>query len=450
MDIGQMRTQYKAKIDQARKLSEEWKGKEDQAPQSVFDQINALLGESDTLRVRIETADRLEKGAAWAERPATPEDIAAAMSWRQAGPDEGNVAFDAKAFRRLEMETPFGKKEVRYHVPLAVQKKGYESAFEAYLRFGIMAVKERYPQDAKTLSEGVDTAGGYLVTEDIQTTIIKKQMGLVAIRPNARVITTGRDVVLWPRRVYNTDNIWTSGVRVTWTGETPASSTSSRVTDPTYGVAEINVNVALASMPVTNSLIEDNAYDVMGDAVTSLMEAFLLGEDSAFIAGSGAAQPMGLVTQVDVANVGISSISVATTPTGDSLIDLYYGVPAQYRAMGKWVLNSNTMKVVEKIKDAQNRYLIQSLINGSLQNAQFDTIKGKPVVVDEFMPDIGTNNYPILFGDLSGYLIVDRVGFSVQRLTELYAETDITLLLARKRVGGQPIEPYRMRVQKIT
>lgn len=450
MDIAQLRAQYKAKIDQAKKLSDEWKGKEGEAPQSVFDQINALLGESDTLKVRIETADRLEKGAAFAEQPATPESIAAAMSWRQAGPDEGNVAIDSKAFRRLDVETPFGKKEVRYHVPLAVQKKGYDGAFEAYLRFGIMAVKERYPQDAKTLSEGVDTAGGYLVPEDIQTTIIKKSMGLVAIRPNARVITTGRDVVMWPRRVYNTDNVWTSGVRLTWTGETPASSTAHRVTDPVYGVAEINVNVALASMPVTNSLIEDSAYDVMGDAVTSLMEAFLLGEDSAFITGSGAAQPMGLLTQVDVANVGISSVSVATTPTGDSIIDLYYGVPAQYRAQGKWVMNSNTMKAVEKIKDSQNRYLIQSLINSSLQSPQFESIKGKPVFVDEFMQDIGTNNYPILFGDLSGYLIVDRVGFSVQRLQELYAETDITLLLARKRVGGQPIETYRMRVQKTT
>jgi HK97 family phage major capsid protein len=125
-------------------------------------------------------------------------------------------------------------------------------------------------------------------------------------------------------------------------------------------------------------------------------------------------------------------------------------VPAQYRAQGKWVMNSNTMKAVEKIKDSQNRYLIQSLINSSLQSPQFESIKGKPVFVDEFMQDIGTNNYPILFGDLSGYLIVDRVGFSVQRLQELYAETDITLLLARKRVGGQPIETYRMRVQKTT
>jgi HK97 family phage major capsid protein len=49
---------------------------------------------------------------------------------------------------------------------------------------------------------------------------------------------------------------------------------------------------------------------------------------------------------------------------------------------------------------------------------------------------------------MSGYIVLDRVGFSVQRLSELYAETNITILLARKRVGGQLAEPYRVKVLK--
>ena len=65
------------------------------------------------------------------------------------------------------------------------------------------------------------------------------------------------------------------------------------------------------------------------------------------------------------------------------------------------------------------------------------------------MPDIATDAYAGIFGDLQGYFVVDRVGTSIQRLSELYAETDVTLLLARKRVGGYAVEPYRMKVLKI-
>ena len=71
------------------------------------------------------------------------------------------------------------------------------------------------------------------------------------------------------------------------------------------------------------------------------------------------------------------------------------------------------------------------------------------IVREQFMPDMTTDAHPIVFGDLRGYLVLDRVGLSLQRLDELYAETDITVLLARRRVGGQLIEPWRVKAQKV-
>jgi len=44
--------------------------------------------------------------------------------------------------------------------------------------------------------------------------------------------------------------------------------------------------------------------------------------------------------------------------------------------------------------------------------------------------------------------VVDRVGLSIQRLDELYAETNQVLLLAKKRVGGQLVEAYRLSLLK--
>lgn len=408
-------------------------------------QVQKLLGEYDNLVAKADLAGRIEAGEKFLD---APDLSVSASSWRQASPDEGNFPIDAKAWRSIKVNTPLGEKEVRFHIPLAVQKNGYAAAFESYIREG----KEKLgPNDRKTLSEGVDSAGGFLVPEEYHTELIKKVAGMTAIRPNARVVQTSRDVAKWPRIKYTTDDKYTSGVRLSWTGESPASSTAHRVTDPVFGLYIIPVHTALASMPISNDLIEDAAFDVVGISSDLIAEAFALGEDDAFVNGNGVARPMGILSQVDTESGPSSIVSgSASAVAADGIVDLYFGLPAQYRRNAKFYMNSATQKAVEKLKDSQNRYLVSSLVNGSLATPQFDTLKGKPIQIDEFAPDVAGNAYPLFFGDLSGYMICDRVGLSVQRLSELYAETNVTLLLARKRVGGQLVEPWRVKAQKIS
>lgn len=446
MDVTNLRSQYEQKIKEAKALSDQYSGKESEMPAEIEQQIQGKLGEADTLRAKLDIARQLDAANAYMSEPASP--AAAHLGFREAAPNEGNLAVDEKAWREVKVNTIMGEQTVRFNIPLAVQNPGYKGAFEGYLRRGF---QDLGPSDRKTLTEGVDTAGGFTVPEDYHIEMIKKVATQAAIRPLARVVQTSRDIASWPRIKYTTDNKYTSGVRMTWTGESPASATTARVTDPVFGIIKIPVHTAMASMPLSNDLIEDSAFDMLGMSSDLFSEAFALGEDDIFINGTGANQPYGIVTGVDaVSGDSVASVVSGTTATvtADGLIDLYFGLPTQYRRNARFIMNSGTMKAVEKLKDSQNRYLVQSLVNGSLASPQFDTIKGKPVVIDEFVPDVGANTYPIIFGDLNGYIIVDRVGFSVQRLTEIYAETNITLLLARKRVGGYPAEPYRMVVQK--
>jgi HK97 family phage major capsid protein len=139
----------------------------------------------------------------------------------------------------------------------------------------------------------------------------------------------------------------------------------------------------------------------------------------------------------------------ASALTADGILDLYFALPRQYRASAVWVMNSATQKAIEKFKDSQGRYLISSLLNSSLSLGETESLKGKPIMVNEFMPDIAANAFPLIFGDLSGYAIVDRMGISIQRLSEIYAEYNTVLFLCRKRVGGMLVEPWKFRVQKV-
>lgn len=440
---------YKSYIDQANALMGEWKGREADMPKDVADKIDGFLGKADEVKAKIDLQERIAAGEQFLAEPQAPK-----AAWRAAGVGEGQAPVDVKSFRETTVKHPVTgeQKTIRYFVPLAVQAKGYGDAFEAYLRKGRDGLG---PNDRKTLSEGVDSAGGFLTPEDMQASILRKVATMAMIRSLARVIATSRDMVKWPKVNYTTDDKYTSGVRLTWTGEVPSSSTVHRVTDPVFGEEIIPVNTAMASMPMTNSLLEDAAFDIVGLATDLMAEAFALGEDNVFLNGTGAGQPQGLLSHPSASTIYSSAggmyvkTASAAALTADGLIDLEGRLPAQYERNAVFILNKATKTAIRKLKDANNYYLFPQINLGPLTAGPVpETLLGYPIVKDEFMPDVAANAFPIIFGDMSGYLVVDRVGISIQVLRELYAETDVALLLARKRVGGQLVEPYRLRTQK--
>ena len=75
-------------------------------------------------------------------------------------------------------------------------------------------------------------------------------------------------------------------------------------------------------------------------------------------------------------------------------------------------MNSTTTGAVRKLKDTTNQYLWAP----GLQAGQPNSLLGYNVETWEQMPDIGTNNFPVAFGDFRrGYVLVDRVGLRITR-----------------------------------
>ena len=457
MKPNEIRSHMDALMQKAAAIETEWAEKNEPMPQEVQDNLASLLGKVDEWKAQLDLVARKAEYDAYLNDPAeTPK--AVASDWRPAAPGEGDEEIDAKEWREVDVKTvridpvtglsiPVTMK-TRFHVSLRVQKKGYATAFEAYLRkgFGNMG-----PTDRKTLTEGTDSAGGFLVPEDYQTEIIKKMATMATIRARARVATTGRDLAKWPKVHYTTDDKYSSAVRLTWTGEAPSTSTAHRVTDPVFGLYSIPVHTAMASMPVSNDLLEDAAFDILGISSDLLAEAFTLDENNAFINGSGVGRPMGILTQVDGDGPASVASGSAATLTADGLVDLAYSQPSQYEPGSVWVMGKSTEKVVRKLKDSNNNYLWPIWPQAGNFGPAPRELLGFPVLRDEFMPAVAANAYPIIFGDLRGYLILDRVGLSIQRLTDsAYSELNLTGLLARKRVGGQVIELWRLHVQKVS
>jgi HK97 family phage major capsid protein len=448
--IKDMQKQMADNVKAADAIYKAFEGKEAEMPQEEADKIAAFLGQNDELKTRLSMASRLRADRDLLNEPAGAQTIDL-TDWRKAAPGEGDVPVDGHAWREIEIKTNGGDlRTFRYNVPAAVEAKGYGNAYESYLRKGI---HEMGPTDRKTLSEGVDSAGGFLVPPDYQADLIKKIATIAVVRQNAMVAQTSRDVAQWPKVQYTADDEYTSGVRLTWSGAENPASTSHRVTDPVFGMYNIPVHTAMASMPLSLNLLEDSAFDVLGIASELLGEAFGLGEDDAFWNGSGAARPRGIITAAEGSSgnadfiergaTGVTADSIA----GDELIDLVFALPAQYERNAKLYMNKATEKAVRKLTSTDGNYLWPVWPQVGNLGVSPREILGFPVVRDEFLPDIASSadTFPIIFADLMGYLVLDRVGLSIQRVSEPYVEQNYMVLLGRKRVGGQVIQPWRMR-----
>lgn len=448
MNRKQLVEQMKTHLAEVERIQTEWDGK--QMPQEQIVVINDLLGKVDGAKAAIHNLERLASAKDFLGESAGSAAMEAAHhGFRKSAPDEGMAEVDEKSWRELKVPTPSGEVSIRYNVPLAVQDPDYKNAFDEYCRKGF---REMRGSGQKTLRIGTDSAGGFLVPEDYQMEMIRKVATMTVFRQYARVIQTSRDQVSWPRIKYSADDNYTSGVRMTWTGEVPSSSTVHRATEPVFGKLNIPVHTAMASIPLTNDLLEDSAFDVEGITSELLGEAFGLGEDAVFWTGSGAGQPLGIITNIDTTD-GVASVNSgsASTLTDDGLIDLIYALPSQYEQGARIFWRKATEKVVRKLKNTTtDEYVWPAEERVGAFGTVERTILGHPISKSEFVPAIAGDAFPIIFGQLSGYVVVDRVGMSIQRLDELYAESNMVLLLARKRVGGAVAEPWRLRAQKIS
>jgi HK97 family phage major capsid protein len=65
------------------------------------------------------------------------------------------------------------------------------------------------------------------------------------------------------------------------------------------------------------------------------------------------------------------------------------------------------------------------------------------------MPDVATNAYPLLYSDMSGYTIVERLGMSIQRFQDSYTGPNKVEFHVRRRLGGRVEKPWLFAVQKV-
>ena len=299
-----------------------------------------------------------------------------------------------------------------------------------------------------TMVESADSLGGYLVPVDFQTRVIQRLQGLTVMRGRASTITTNRDRVEMPK-LTGGDNQYTSPVRVTWVDEVPTAGTAA--TNLTFGLEGIPVHTVMAETPLSRNMIEDAAFPIETYLSQKFAEASAIDEDNKFLIGDGVGKPQGILPG------GVNGLNLTEVSTGSSgaltwggLIDVPYAIASQYRQNGVWLGNRRAYGLVRKITIATSGdYAWQPFQFVGGGEGQPPMLLGYQTLEQEILPDVAAGAYPFVFGDLGGYLIVDRIGMTVERyLDSQTARQNLVYYVMRRRLGGQLVETWRFAVSK--
>ena len=345
-----------------------------------------------------------------------------------------------------------------------ISERGYNDAFVEYVARG-GRVDQMSIVNVRALQEGLDDEGGYLVPPEMALRLIQRLPTPTSLNPHYFAWQTSRDAVVFPKVQYtgsSTDDpnaiLYSTGVRMIYPGELPNSSSTIIATQPNFGETRIPVYTAMACLDVSRNMIDDSPIGILNFIESKFQETASLEYDNRSLNGTGVNQATGmlLAPQSSATNTiypQYVASGAASALTADGIKALAFGLAPQYAARARFAMNwMGTAQAISELKDGTGRYLwSDGLLNDGLAATILNRrLLGFECSYSEFFPSVAANAYPIIFGDLAGYYLVQRLGLSIQILFETKAKQNMLEVVARMRFGGNLAEPWRVKVQKVS
>jgi HK97 family phage major capsid protein len=303
----------------------------------------------------------------------------------------------------------------------------YRAAFNKFLRGGRSACTE---QEIRALQADNDVQGGYTVMPmQMVNDLVKFIDNQVFIRQKATKFRLASSANLGAL-AYDADP-----ADADWTAELATGNEDSSMA---FGKRELHTRPLAKRIKVSNKLLHLNP-SIESFVRDRLAYKFGVSQEKAYMTGNGANQPLGVFTASAMGITtarDVSNGNLGTAPTMDGLIAAKYSLKGQYWERSDWIFHRNVLEVVSKLKDGEGQYLWRQ----SVRDGEPDRLLGRPVQMSEYAPNtLTTGLYVGILGDFSNYWIADCLDMQVQRLVELYAETNQTGFIGRLETDGMPV-----------
>lgn len=462
--IAELNAQYETLRKTLGEFQEEWKGKD--LPEAESQKRDAMLADLD--RIENETkglVERHESDVALEARLAGADNLFTKSRGLLPGMGNG-VKADAPSGPEQKggwvgAETkagfvPVWSTEEYERIPAvkASCTPEYRQVFQRYvkaLRSQDLTAEDwtvLHRGEAKALTEGTDTAGGFLVPVEFLAEMIMRKPGSAVMRAaGATVIQASRDRVEIPRlAAASTDaTMYSSAVSVTDVSETPTETSGE--TEPVFEQIAVNIHMVKAFTKLSRNLVADAAFNVTGLLTSEFSRAVDLGLDDRYFTGNGVGKPVGLINDSSITTVNSGHASQLTS---DGIKDLVYDLAAQYHASAKFALSLSALKAIRKLQTSAGDYIWEPGAGHGVETGVPPTIEGKPYIATDFLDTVGAGNKPIVFGDFSAFWIVDRDTFSLEVLRELYAPQNMIGYVGFRRYGATVVNPQAFRIQVVS
>lgn len=362
---------------------------------------------------------------------------------------------------QMDIERELGSREhddaiAKTAAQRAAEAEGRQQGFESFGEF-LQAVAAAGRSDGRevdprllfeAVASGTNVAfpseGGFLIRQDFAAGIITRAYELGEILSRVRKIpVTGNSIKLTAIDESSRVNgsRW-GGVQSFWVAEADATTKSK----PKFRQMDLNLHKLFTLGYATEELLEDAAAieAVFNEAFA---EEIQFKAEDAIVNGTGAGQPLGILTSGSLVSVAKETSQVAATFVSENAHKMWARAWSRGRRNSVWIYNQDMdpqlFQLNIKVKNVAGgenvggfAYVGFKMAGSDGNSGPFHMLMGRPMIPVEYCATLGTKG-DIILCDFSQYLLIDKSPRSAVSMHVRFLNDEQTFRLIY-RLDGQP------------
>jgi len=285
--------------------------------------------------------------------------------------------------------------------------------------------------EEKQMVESVGASGGFLVPTEFLAQLQSVMAENAIVRNRATIIRMNRrqiDIPVLDQTGTTGQAHWYGGMLSYWAEEASAKT----FTEAQFRRVSLVAHKLIMYTRASDELLDDSAISLSDFLAGPLGFAGAIAwrEDFAFFQGTGAGQPLGVITAVNRPTIVVPRAAAVAISYADLVNMLESFLPS---ASGVWTFTQSALSNLMTLVDPAGSYIWQP----NAREGVPQTLFGMPVIFTEKQPAVGTQG-DVVLADWRYYLIGDRQATTVESTQFDYWRYDQTSWRAVHRVDGQP------------
>ena len=300
--------------------------------------------------------------------------------------------------------------------------------------------KRLLPLQAKAptgLNEGVPSAGGFLVQADHAEGLLKRtyetgdlmsRVRRVGLSANSNRMTFNAE-----DETSRVDGSRRGGIRSYWTGEASEKTASA----PKFRQMELNLHKLTSLCYATDELLQD-ASALQGWIMDAYPEETVFKVEDALVNGTGAGQPLGLLSCGALVSVAKETGQAATTLVSENVIKMWARMWARSRKNAIWIYNQDIEPQLFQMElPVGTGGQLVYMPPGGLSDAPYGSLFGRPMIPVEYCKTLGTVG-DLMLVDFSQVQAIDKGGIDASSSIHVRFIYDETVFRFVYRYDAQP------------